>query len=273
MRNNLSRCCLGLIMTSIAGAACGQAVDYLARARVQGHIRVANTQSTPPWSTIGADNQPAGYDVEIAREVVRRMGIARVVFVADTYKNFVSGLKAGKYEIVMNDLTPTPERARQVDFAAAYGVEDFRIVVRADNGKIAGTGDLRGRRVGVTAGTTNESWAHKNLPQSDIRVYDNGGFLYADLYYGRVDAVISSHFSGMKHAKAGGVAVREVGVPLIYQLSAPAIAKGQPALKLALDQAIAGMLADGTLARIAQKWVGAEYDMTGTIRKAQRQPN
>lgn len=272
MKQPMQRWCVGLLMLAASAAAWGQAVDQLARARAQGYIRVANTLSSPPWSLIDANNQPTGYDVEMAREVVRRMGIPRIVFVADTYKNFVEGLKAGKYEVVMNDLTPTTERAKQVDFAAAYGVEDFRIFIRADNTKIAGRSDLRKRRVGVTTGTTNESWARQNLLDSDIRAYDNGGFVYADLYYGRVDAVISSHFSGMKYAKAGGVKVREVGEPLIYQLSAPAIAKGQPALKRALDEAIASMLADGTVARIAQKWVGADYDMMATMRKAQQQP-
>lgn len=248
-----------------------QPVDLLAKARAAGVIRIANTQSSPPWSLIDDKNQPAGYDVEVAREVARRMGIAQVVFVADSYKNFVEGLRVGKYEIVMNDLTPTPERGKQVDFAAPYGVEDFRIFVRAETTDIKGRADLRGKRVGVTTGTTNETWSRENLKEADIRAYDNGGFVYADLKNRRIDAVISSQFGGLKYATASRMPVRMVGEPLVYQLSAPAVAKGQPALREALSKAVEAMLADGTVDRLAKKWLGEHYDMSGTIAKAKQQ--
>ncbi len=251
-------------------SALAQAPDQLARARATGVIRVANTQSSAPWSLLDEKNQPAGYDVDVALELAKRIGVAKVVFIADSYKNFVEGLRVGKYEIVMNDLTPTPERAKQVDFGAPYGVEDFRIFVRAENTTIRGRADLAGKRVGATSGTTNETWARANLLQSDIRGYDNGGFVYSDLANRRLDAVISSHFGGMKFATVHKLPVKEVGEPLIYQLSAPAIAKGQPALLAALNQGIAAMLADGTIDRLGKKWIGADYQMRATILKAQQ---
>lgn len=245
--------------------------DLLAKARAAGTIRIANTQSSAPWSMLDEKNQPSGYDVDVARELARRMGIARVVFVADTYKNFVEGLRVGKYEIVMNDLTPTTERAKLIDFSVPYGVEDFRIFVRSENTTIRSRADLAGKRVGATSGTTNESWARANLLQSDVRGYDNGGFVYSDLANRRIDAVISSHFGGMKYATVHKLPVKEVGEPLIYQLSAAGIAKGQPALLAALNQGITSMIADGTIDRLGKKWVGAEYQMQATIIKGQQQ--
>ncbi|GAB7537815.1 ABC transporter substrate-binding protein [Burkholderia sp. 3C] len=248
-----------------------QAADQLAAARAAGTLRVANTQSSPPWSLLDDRNQAAGYDVEVAREVARRIGVPKVTFVADSFKNFVEGLKSGKYDLVMNDLTPTPERGKQVDFGAPYGVEDFRIFVRADNATIKGRADLKGKRVGVTTGSTNESWSRSHLADSDIRTYDNGGLVFNDLGSGRIDAVIISHFGGLKYANVNHLPVKEVGEPLIYQLSAPALQKNQPALRDAVDKAIAEMLADGTIERLAKKWVGADYDMVGTIAKAKAQ--
>lgn len=247
------------------------AVDQLAAAKAAGVLRVANTQSSPPWSLLDDHNQPAGYDVEIAREVGRRIGVPKVVFVADSFKNFVEGLKSGKYELVMNDLTPTPERSRQVDFGTPYGVEDFRIFVRAENTDIQGRGNLKSKRIGVTTGSTNESWSRSHLVDSDIRSYDNGGLVFNDLGSGRLDAVIISHFGGQKYANVNHLPVKEVGEPLIYQLSAPALRKNQPALLEAVNQAIAAMMADGTIERLAKKWVGPNYDMVGTIAKARAQ--
>jgi cystine transport system substrate-binding protein len=271
----LALACLPALLCALAAPAAlaqSPAGDLLAKARAAGGIRIANTQSSAPWSMLDDKNQPAGYDVEVALELAKRIGVAKVVFVADSYKNFIEGLRVGKYDIVMNDLTPTRERAKQVDFSAPYGVEDFRIFVRSENTTIRGRPDLAGKRVGATSGTTNESWARANLLQSDIRGYDNGGFVYNDLANRRIDAVISSHFAGMKFAKVHKLPVKEVGEPLIYQLSAAAIAKGQPALQAALNQGVAAMLADGTIDRIAKKWIGPEYEMRATILKAQQQP-
>ena len=107
-------CLLAALLGSAAAAVTAQNIpaDILASARASGVIRIANTQSSPPWSLIDDKLQPAGYDVEVAKEVARRIGVAKVVFVADSFKNFVEGLKAGKYDMVMNDLTPSPEREK-----------------------------------------------------------------------------------------------------------------------------------------------------------------
>ncbi|WP_420104901.1 transporter substrate-binding domain-containing protein [Herbaspirillum huttiense] len=267
-------CLLAALLGSAAAAVTAQNIpaDILASARASGVIRIANTQSSPPWSLIDDKLQPAGYDVEVAKEVARRIGVAKVVFVADSFKNFVEGLKAGKYDMVMNDLTPSPEREKQVDFAAPYGVEDFRIFVLVSNTSIKDKPDLKGKKVGVTTGTTNESWARANLKESDIRAYDNGGFVFNDLGNGRIDAVISSHFGGMKYANVNKLPIKEVGPVLIYQLSAPAMAKGQQPLKEAVSKAIGDMTRDGTIDRLARRWVGAEFDMVGDIQRALQQP-
>jgi len=254
------------IMVGMWSVAC--ASDLLPKIKADGVLRVANTQSSPPWSMLDEKNQPAGYDVEIAKEVARRMGVPKVVFIADAGKNFIEGLKAGKYDVVMNDLTPTAERSKQVDFGTPYGAEDFRIFVRADNMSIKGRSDLGTKRVGVTTGSSNESWARKNLVGSELRSYDNGGLLFSDLVNGRIDAVIVSHFGGLRYATVNKLPLKEVGDPLTYQLSAPALAKNQPALAAVINRAIGEMLSDGTVDRLAKRWVGNDYDMRGAIAKA-----
>lgn len=263
------RLLLGTLSTCLLAPAFAQAPqDLLANARAKGVIRIANTQSSPPWTYVGPDNQPAGYDVEVAREVARRIGIARIEFISDAGKNFVEGLKAGKYELVMNDMTPTPEREKQVDFSAPYGVEDFRIFVRVPS-ELQGTADLRGKRVGVTTGSSNESWARTNLPRSTIVGYDNGALVFNDLAIGRIDATISSYFGGTKYAKDKNLPIKEVGPILTYQLSAAAMPKQQAALRAAVSAAVEAMLADGTIDRLSERWVGVSYRMSEEIRRAQ----
>jgi cystine transport system substrate-binding protein len=160
---------------------------------------------------------------------------------------------------------------KQVDFAAPYGVEDFRIFVRAVNTDIKDKPDLRGKRVGVTTGTSNESWARANLKDSEIMTYDNGGLVFNDLAIGRIDAIISSHFGGMKYATVNKLPIKEVGPILTYQLSAPAMAKNQPALREAVNKAITDMHADGTIEKLSKRWVGVNYNMSAEIAQAQKQ--
>ncbi len=240
----------------------------LADIRTSGVIRIANTQTSPPWSSIDTKNQPVGYDVDVANEVARRMGIPKVEFVGDTWSNFVEGLKTGKYDLVMNDLTPTPERTKQVDFSDAYGVEDFKIWVRDNDHAIRSEKDLGGKRVGVVAGTSNESWSRAHLAGSTFVDYDNGGLLFSDLANGRIDATVTSHFGGLATKQANNLPVKEVGEPLTFQLSAAAMRKGDPALRDAVNKAVASMMSDGTIERLGKKWVGGSYDMVRYIKLA-----
>lgn len=259
------------IALTLAGCARQGSDDRLDQARASGTIRIGITGTSPPWTSFDADHRPTGYDVAVAKAISRRIGIAHPVFVPDAYKNFVEGLKTGKYDLVLNDLTPTPARSEQVDFAQAYGVEDFRIFVRSDNADIHGLPDLNGRRLGVTTGTSNDFWARAHVRGAIIRGYDNGSLIFRDLSLGRIDAVIISHFGGLKYADANKQPVREVGGPLSFQLSAPAMAKGQPALRHAVNEAVNALIANGEIDRLAAKWVGLDYVMSAAIKQGERE--
>lgn len=265
-----------LLVLATAGTAAttpvlAQQADLLARIKSTGVIRIANTQASPPWSMLDEKNQLTGYDVAIAQEMARRMGTPKIKFVGDTYKNFVEGLKTDKYDLVMNDMTPTEIRRKQVDFSIPYGVEVFRIFVRNDNTDITNKATLAGKKVGVSTGSSNESWARQHLTDSDIRGYDNGSLIFNDIANGRIDAVIISHFGGLKYAQAKGIPVKEVGEPLTYQLAAAALAKGQDALREAVNKALDSMLKDGTIERISNEFVGKDYNMLGSIAAAKEE--
>ncbi|WP_099063042.1 transporter substrate-binding domain-containing protein [Serratia sp. BW106] len=258
---------LGAVL-SLSAMSASAADNTLAELRAKGDIRIANTQASPPWSFINDQNQPDGYDVAMAKEIAKRIGIPHITFVADTFKNFVEGLKTGKYDLVMNDLTPTAVREEQVDFSAPYGVEEFRIFVLDSNKDIHEQSDLDGKKVGATTGTTNESWSLEHLKQSKVLGYENGGLVFNDLATGRIDVVISSFFGGEKYRKANNLPIKAVGQPLTFQLSAAAMPKGHSSLKDAIDKAIQEMIADGTVMKLSQKYIGPDYQMTADIEKA-----
>ena len=242
--------------------------ESLSRLQQRGVVYVANTQVSPPWSYLDSKNQPDGYDVAVAREIFRRIGVARVEFVADKFKNFIEGINAKKYDVVVNSMARTAEREKIVDFTAPYTVQDFRIWVNEKNTTIRDKATLKGKSVGASAGTANETWARANLTESEIRGYENGGFLFNDLVNGRLDSAIDSYFNGYKMMSINKLPVKTVGEPLVYSLGAAVVPKNSAALKNAMDKAIGDMIADGTLQKFAHQYVGSDYDMTGNMKKA-----
>lgn len=256
------------LASSLCTAAYAASDESLSRLQQRGVVVVANTQTSPPWSYLGADGQPAGYDVAVAREVFRRVGVARVEFVADKFKNFIEGIKTKKYDVVVNSMARTPEREKVVAFSTPYAVQDFRIWVSDKNTDIRDRATLKGKSVGASAGTANELWAKKNLPDSDVRGYEGAGFLFNDLVSGRLDSIIDSYFNGYKMKVNNRLPIKTVGDPLVYSLGAAVLPKESVALKAAMDKAIEEMIADGTLDKFGKQYVGADYDMVGNMKKA-----
>jgi len=262
------RMAAGLFLGVLLLPACAAGDESLSRLQQRGVVYVANTQVSPPWSYLDDKNQPDGYDVAVAREIFRRIGVARVEFVADKFKNFIEGINAKKYDVVVNSMARTAEREKIVDFTAPYTVQDFRIWVNEKNTSIRDRATLKGKSVGASAGTANETWARANLMDSEIRGYENGGFLFNDLVNGRLDSAIDSYFNGYKMKSINKLPVKTVGEPLVYSLGAAVVPKNSAALKNAMDKAIGDMIADGTLQKFAHQYVGPDYDMTGNMQKA-----
>ncbi|MGY2289533.1 transporter substrate-binding domain-containing protein [Pseudomonas sp. SDO528_S397] len=243
--------------------------DSLSRLVKAGSVRVASTQASPPMSFINDANEPDGYDIAVAREIFKRLGVPNVVLVADKFPGFVQSIQARKYDVVINGMTKTAERAGVVDFTSPYSVQEFRIWVNASNTDIHDVASLAGKKVGAGLGTSNELWERQNLTHSQIRTYDAGGLLYNDLALGRIDAIIESYFSGRKMQEMNHLPIKLAGEPVAYSLGAAVVPKGADALRLAMNQAIADMLADGTITRLAKQYLGEDYDVVSGLSKAQ----
>jgi len=267
---SLTGCFMFAMTLGGASAACAEATtdDSLSKLLKTGVVTVANTQTSAPWSYIDNDNQPVGYDVAFAKEVFKRIGIPKVEFVADKFSNFVESIKTHKYDVVINSMAKTEERAKIVDFTAPYSVQAFRIWVNSKTENISTVQTLAGKSVGASSGTTNELWARRNLPNSEIRTYEGAGPLYSDLSNGRLDALIDSYFAGKKTQEANHLPVKVVGQPVAYSLGAAVVPKGADALRDAMDIAIKDMMTDGSLEALGRQYLGADYDVVGDMQKA-----
>ncbi|WP_219825289.1 transporter substrate-binding domain-containing protein [Nonomuraea typhae] len=256
-----------LMGTLVTGCGSGQAdsADLLERVKAAGVLRVAQTQANPPWNFLDG-GKPAGYDVDVTNELIKRLGIAKAEFVASNFQSFIAGVQAGRFDAVIAGQTITAERAKQVDFSRPYQVNGISIFVASANMTITGVSDLKGKKVAVTAGTTQAAFAKKSIPGADLKTYENATLGLTEVAGGRADAVLVSRFQGAFLAEKNDLPVKPTGELLESEVNGISFAKGATSFKQAVDKALADMIADGSLAAISRKWLGG-LDMTKELAK------
>ena len=99
-----------------------------------------------------------GFEVDLADALAARMGrTAR--FVQNQWDGLVPGLDRGEYDVVINGLEITPERAEKINFSNPYFYSTLTLTTRLDDTRIRAPQDLRG----MTAGTLKVTFAERYL--------------------------------------------------------------------------------------------------------------
>jgi cystine transport system substrate-binding protein len=253
-----------MCLTSVACSDAGSK-DTLEQVRTTGTLRVALTQANPPWNFLDGSNRPIGYDVDVAREVARRMNIGQVEFIGSDFASFIGGVQADRFDIVISGQTITSERQKQVDFSQPYAVNEVAIFVSKRNAAIENVKDLTGKRIAVSEGTVEAEFARTRIPDADVKTYKNATLGLTDLSWGRADAALVSRFLGVYLAARNGLAIAPAGPILHADILGMSFRKGSPAFKRAVDKAVTDMIADGTLSAISRRWL-AGLDMAAELR-------
>jgi cystine transport system substrate-binding protein len=242
---------------ALALAGCGGKDDAgassgAARIEASKTLRIGLEGTYPPFNFQGADGQLTGFDVDFAKALAAQMKV-KPQFVATPFAGLLGALESGRSDVVINQITITPEREAKYDFSKPYTVSGALIIVpKGKAAGIAGPDDLAGKKVGVGLGTHYEQWLRQNQPKAIVRTYDDDPTKYQDLRAGRIDAVLNDRLVAADFLKSAPDLVA-AGPPFAQQ-SQGVVMKRDPALKVLVDQAIDAMRADGQLAAISHKW-------------------
>jgi polar amino acid transport system substrate-binding protein len=131
--------------------------------------------------------QYIGFEMAIAQGVARRLGV-QLKLVVKAWDTLVPELQRGSFDMAMNGIEDTPERAKLVLFSDPYYVYSQQITVRRENRDIRRLEDLRGRKVATLSGTAAEDILRAQGIQAVVApeiIYS-----YRDLEAGKVDAVV-----------------------------------------------------------------------------------
>ncbi|MGH2381395.1 MAG: transporter substrate-binding domain-containing protein [Candidatus Limnocylindria bacterium] len=250
---------------SAAGAS-GGADDLLARITDAGVLRVANPQTSPPYSFRDESDELLGFDVDFANEIGERMGL-EIEFIQGTFDTFIPGLDTNRWDVVIAGQAITEERLEQVDFSHPYRVSSVTIFLNCDDPELANVHDLpgiAGRSIAVLAGSSDVERA-ESVPDAELLTYENATLAMTDLDLGRVDSYIGSRYVGTYVAEESGLNVCATDAELTLEQNAMSFNKGEEAFKAEMDRLVLEMADDGTIAELSTKWFGPDEDVTDAI--------
>lgn len=195
--------------------------------------------------------QLIGFEVDLANALAARLGVkARVV--QNQWDQLIPALERGNFDIILNGLEITPQNQQQINFARPYYVYAQQIVTLAGTTNLTKLGDLKGRPVGVLAAT-----AAQRLVQAfggiDVRIYPGNVENFQDMKAGRIDAAVLDLPIALFYAKPDP-ALHLSGEPFAPGYYGIGVRRTDPELLAALNQAIADLLADGTIEKIDRNY-------------------
>jgi polar amino acid transport system substrate-binding protein len=257
------------------GATAGESLDRVMKTKT---LTMSSDASYPPQSFLNDKNEMDGFDVEVGREIAKRLG-AELKIITPAWEIITAGKWQGRWDISVGSMTPTKERAQVLDFPAVYYYTPAAFAVHKDS-KISSLAELDGKTIGVCGGCTYEAYLNKNLvidaegaPAFDykvtagtIRTYETDTNVFDDLKIGdgkRLDAVLSAQPT-IQEAIKSGLPMKLVGGPVFYEPLAVAVDKDDPEFSAKIAEIVTAMHADGTLSKLSEKWYGVDYS---TVKK------
>ncbi|NTW42713.1 MAG: amino acid ABC transporter substrate-binding protein, partial [Cellulomonadaceae bacterium] len=197
-----------------------------------------------------------GYDVEVAQAVADQLGVT-ATFEETQWDAIFAGLDAGRFDVIANQVSITPERSAAYTFSTPYTISTGVVVVPQDNTSITSFADLAGK---TTAQSLTSNW-YTLATDSGATVEGVEGWAQsvALVEQGRVDATINDKLTFLDYQKTNG----DTGLKVAAETdetsqSAFAFTQGATALADAVDEALATLTADGTLAEISAKYFGED---------------
>ncbi|HET7658472.1 MAG TPA: transporter substrate-binding domain-containing protein [Bacillales bacterium] len=195
-----------------------------------------------------------GYDVEVAREVAKRIGM-KPVFKPTPWKSMFASLNTKRFDMIANEVSVTPERKKKYAFSIPYTYSGGRVIVNKDNTTIHGLKDLKGKVVGTTKGSNYAKIAQQ--AGAKVKYYKGIEEALKDLSLNRIDAALNDRLFILTQLKKSNEPLKAVGP--VFDKTEMAFTfreQGSEALIKKVNNALKEMKKDGSLAKISKKWFG-----------------
>lgn len=247
--------------------ALAQQPDTLSKIKAAKSITVAFSADSLPFSYVEKNNQPAGYSIDLCKRVIA--GISRAIavpdlainWVVDTVPNRIAMVANGKADLECANTTQSLSRMRDVDFSNLIFVDGGGFLVRSDS-SINGLGDLAGKSIAVTAGTTTEKRLNTTLKErlinAKVVLVKDGVEGVALLESGAVAAFASDKIKliGLAAQAKNPKLFSLLAEDLSFEPYAFMVPRNDSAFRLEVNRALTQVYLSGEIEPIFGKWLG-----------------
>ncbi|PRR79567.1 Cystine-binding periplasmic protein precursor [Clostridium liquoris] len=226
----------------------------------KGEFVVGLDDTFAPMGFRDEKGQIVGLDIDLAKEAAKRMGV-KVVFKPVEWDGIIMSLNNGDIDVIWNGLSITDKRKEQIGFTKPY-INDRQVVMVQNNSTIKDKKDLAGKVVAIQMGSTSED-AIKTQPEvmksfKELKKYGNYAEALMDLKIGRVDAVVIDEIVGRYYSNKKPGIYKILDDNFGNQPMGVGVRKEDNTFREELDKTLDKMKADGTTAKLSEKWFGKD---------------
>ena len=221
--------------------------------------------SFPPMGFRNDKNEIVGYDIDLAKEVTKRMGIELVTQPID-WNAKEQELNTGEIDCIWNGFTITDDRKQNMLFTPPY-LKNAQVIVVKQNSPVNTLADLAAKTVGTQAGSSSVDALDEaaDFKASLKAVVEYKDFLTAlmDLDVGGIDAVVIDLVVANDNINRSGKPFRILKETLGEEQFGIGFRKNDKALADKVWATLLDMAKDGTVAKITTQWMGADISVIG----------
>ena len=227
----------------------------------EGKLHMSTNAQFPPYEMTTDDGGFEGIDVEIAGAIAAKLGLELVVDDM-AFNAALTAAQTGQSDMVMAGVTVNEDRLAVMDFSDTYATGVQVVIVKEDS-PIQTIDDLaNAEMIGCQADTTGYIYCsyppeEGGCGEDHVTAYDNGALAVMALVNGQVDAVVIDNAPAQEFVKANE-GLKILDTEFAVEDYAIGFAKGNTALKDAVNAALKELIDDGTVQSIIDKYIPAE---------------
>ncbi|MBZ9687275.1 ABC transporter substrate-binding protein [Clostridium estertheticum] len=249
---------LTVTMAGVLLAGCGEKqekLNSLQAVQKAGILTIGTDDSYPPMEFRDSKNTLVGFDVDLATEIGKKLGV-KIEHTTTDFNGILLALNSSRFNIIVAALSITDKRKESIDFSDSYLMGGQVVTIKKGNTSIKSLEDLKGKIVACQLGSTGDTAASALKGLKEIKKYDKITEAFQELSSKRVDAVVMD-------AQVGGYYVSKK--PGEFEVLKDRISeepmgigfkKEDKELKAAIQKALNELKSDGTLSKLSQKWFG-----------------
>lgn len=240
--------------TASASGAADQSAARPVAGSVPKVLRVGTEGTYPPFS-YNQGGKLTGFDIEVVREIGKRLGV-QVQFVQVPFDGIFAALKAGRIDMVANQITVNPERKATYDLSTPYVDTTGVVVTRKGEKGISSLADIKGR---LAAESSTSNWGDiARKAGARTKTVEQLNLAMDLLSQGRVDVVVNDKLAVQNYLTTSGAKDVQVVAETPDRSESAFVARKNTGFMPQIDTQIAAIRSDGSLKRIYDKYFTAE---------------